>query len=128
MSFRTMALGALALGTVAVAAPTPASAYYAPCGGFLPFALACAVVDTAATVATAPFVVAGQILNPTPYYARPVYAAPAYGAPPAAYYAPYAAPAYSYYARPVAHYYAPVRPYYYAPRYGYGRPAYWRGY
>lgn len=78
----------------------------------LPFVAAAAVLDTAASIATAPFTGSVGYAAPAPvYYApRPMYYAPprVYYAPPPAYYAPYA-PRVVY--RP---YYAPG-PAYYAP-------------
>lgn len=70
----------------------------------LPFCVAGAVVGAAATVATAPFVVAGGVLSPRPgYYREPG---------PYQYYRPY------YYYPPPAAYYRP--PAYYGPPPSYG--------
>jgi hypothetical protein len=113
----------LLAGSVAVAAlvalpVSSASAYcYRPRphdGCFilaLPFCVAGAVVGAAATVATAPLVVAGSVLSPRPwpgyYYGRP-------------------RPCYAYYQRPWAYYGGPYAGPYDAPRAAYypGSPYY----
>lgn len=76
----------------------------------LPFVAAAAVLDTAATIATAPFTGTIGYAAPTPVYYAP---RPAYYAPPRVYYAP---PPPAYYAPRVVYrpYYAPG-PVYYAP-------------
>jgi hypothetical protein len=96
---RIAALAAFVAGLAALPLAAAKAQYYPPCSPFplfWPFCVAGAIVGTAATIVTAPFVA----LTAPPdyygyygYYGRPYYAPPAYYAP--GYYAP---------------------PYYYGPR------------
>jgi hypothetical protein len=97
MRIRRIAVSAaFAAGLAALPLATAKAQYYPPCSPlplFWPFCVAGAIVGTAATIVTAPFVA----LTAPPYYYR-YYGRPYYPPPP--YYAP--------------GYYAP--PYYYGPR------------
>ncbi len=95
MRIRRMAMSAaFATGLVALPLATAQAQYYAryysPCSAnplAWPFCIAGAVVETAATIATAPFwLLAGAPPYSSGYYAPPYYPAPSYYAP--AYYAP----------------------------------------
>ena len=87
--------GAFAAGLAALPLATAEAQYYPPCSPFplfWPFCLAGAIVGTAATIVTAPFVA----LTAPPYYYGYYYGRPYYAPPP--YYAPgYYAPPYYYY-------------------------------
>jgi hypothetical protein len=87
---------AFAAGLAALPLATARAQYYPPCSPFplfWPFCVAGAVVGTAATIVTAPFVALTAPPYYYGYYGRPYYAPPPYYAP--GYYAP---------------------PYYYGPR------------
>jgi hypothetical protein len=95
MRIRRIVVSATFAAALAALPLTTAKAqYYPPCSPFplfWPFCVAGAIVGTAATIVTAPFVA----LTTPPYYYG--YRGPPYYAPPPPYYAPgYSAPPYYY--------------------------------
>jgi hypothetical protein len=85
MRFRQIVVStALAAGLAAVPVATAKAQYYPPCSPFplfLPFCVAGAIVGTAATVVTAPFVALTAPPYYYGYYGRPYYAPPPYYPP-----------------------------------------------
>jgi hypothetical protein len=90
MRIRRIAVSAaFAAGLAALPLATAKAQYYPPCSPFplfWPFCLAGAIVGTAATIVTAPFVALTAPPYYYGYYRRPYYAPPPYYAP--GYYAP----------------------------------------
>src|SRR5712691_5569481 len=93
---RIAVLAAFAAGLAALPLATAKAQYYPPCSSFplfWPFCVAGAIVGTAATIVTAPFVALTAPPYYYGYYGRPYYAPPSYPAP------GYYAPPYYYYGR-----------------------------
>ena len=111
----SMSLAAILVLT-SVSAQARCGYYYNPL--YLPFAVAGAVVGTAAAITTA--------VVPTPPYAYPAYRGPVYYAPAPVQYGPgYYAPAPGYYG-PGRYYSRPVWIPGHHNRYGYWTPSHWR--